>query len=680
MRLENPGSQGRYAAGMTVEVKTKLTLDDHASASTARLKESFEDLRTSTEKAQEGFSAMSLVVHEYVVEKFREGIATAKEFGASIVEAAAHGQDVEQRLAGMTTVVQGIPWDEAAEGATRFFDGIQEMSERVGQPIDDIEAGFNRLVEIRGATPQGLIEAREQVEQMANVARVVGGNVEGWVGQFAFAEEGALKVKSQMYQLLEPTGIFEHKSGKVTEWWSKLSEGSRAELLATGLERLSNSMAAAPPTFNTSVNQLKNIWDQVEENLGTPIAEGLQPQIEKLSHWLKQSDGDFEHYARMLGDKVGEWVKEAADTVKEGLDFIQEHEHEIAQDIKDAWAFAKQVMDFIVQHKEVLAAVAVGRSELGKGAISAATGLAGAVMKNAPTEIGGAAVTSFTGGALAFGALTAAVVSSTIALQQWDDLMSRTGGGKSDDERSFDAIKKRLKEMIQAPDLAGWNDQQLQQFDHMRANLVRLADEIGEDARAAGELGDQAWAAHNAVRRMTQPVDEAAESLRQMAAADAAFKAASGSGGPSMLGENEKDWAAQDTAIAAIADGFSQASAAHNQAVQQYVANLLAGDVSLQTAFLQSANMSAEGFNNLADMLAGSAKEFAEKLRGKAALAGNGAKEVKPVVNFNGGQSFKIQQDFRDQDPDRIAVIFQHDVLKSAERRLQAVTSTPFSA
>ncbi len=646
---------------MTVEVKTKLTLDDNASSATHALKSSFEDLHKSAEKAREGFSAMSLVMTEFATEKVREGISQVKEFGASIVEAASHGQDVEQRMAGLAIAVQHVPWSEAKSSAESYFATLQDLSVDSMQGIDDIEAGFNRLVEIRGATPQGLVEAREQIEQMANMARVLGGSVEGWAGQFAFAEEGALKVKSQMYQLLEPTGIFEHKSGKVTEWWSKLSEESRGDLLAQGLTKLSDSMKAAPPTFNNAVTQLKNVWDQVEENLGGPVIGALQPQIQKLSHWLNQSGDDFEKYAHQLGDKVGEWVQEAADTVKSGFEFIQEHEAEIGADIKEAWAFAKSVMEFIVQHKEVLAAVAVGRSELGKGAIGAASGVAGMVMKNAPTSIGGMEVSAFTGGAAALGAMTAAVVSVTWAISEWDDLMKRTEGGKSDDARSYDAIQRRMKEMIKAPELGEWDQKSIAQFDHMRENLVHLAEAIGADSRAAGDLAEQAWEAHHAVRGMTEPIDRAAEALRGIA----------GAGG-------DKDWSAQDTAVAAIADGFSAASQAHNAGVQQYVANMLAGDAALQNAFLQSANLSAEGFNNLADMLSGSAKEFADKLRQKAGLAGGGAKEVKPVVNFNGGQSFKIQQDFRDQDPDRIAVLFNQGILKSAERRLQATTSTPF--
>lgn len=652
---------------MTVEVKAKLTLDDTASAATAHLKQGFEELHEQAEKTQEGLTAMKLVLTELATHALEVGIEKAKEFGEGLIEAASHGEQVTQRIAGMTAAVQGVDWDEAKDSATSYFEKVQDIAIETRQPIEDVEAGYARLVEIQGATPAGLQKSLDQTREMAKVANVLGTSVETIGGQFAFMEEGALKVKSQMFQLLQPTGIFEHSTGKVSEWWSKLTNESRADLLAQGLEKLSGRMEQAAPTFKDTVTQLDNVWDTVKERLGDALIGPLQPQIQKLEKALSGSSKEFDHYAEELGTHVGEWVQEAADTVQSGFKFIEEHEAEIGADIKEAWQFAKEVMEFIIAHKEVLAALAVGKtvagSELGKGAFNAVSGAAGLV-KNAgaaSSEAGGAFGAAALGGtAVAAVAFTAAIGASILALQQWDQLMAVTGGGKSETQFNFEAVQTRIQQMIDAPDASSWGKQQQEQFDHMRENLVHLSEELGQDGRAAGELADRAYAAHHALREMVAPIDKAAEALAQMSQGA------------------DKDWSQQDAAVAAISDGFSNAATAHNVAAQQYVANLLAGSTSLQTAFLQSSNMSAEGFNSLADMLQGSAKEFAEQLRVKAGLVGGAAKEVKPTVNFNGGQSFKIQQDFRDQDPDRIAVLFRQDVLKSAERRLQATTSNAF--
>lgn len=650
---------------MTVEVKTKLTLDDNASAALDHVKQGFQGAHESAEKAKEGFSAVNLVLTEMAAHILERGIEKVKEFGGELVEAASHGQQVEQRLAGMTAAVQGVDWKTAREGAVDYFQDVQNIAVRTMQPIDDVEAGFNRLVEIQGATPQGLTKARKEIEEMATVARVLGTSVETIGGQFAFMEEGTLKVKSQMYQLLQPTGIFQHGTMKATEYWQKLNNEQRADLLSVGLEKLAGSMQKATPTFKDSVNQLRNVWDEVEENFGGQVIQALEPQIQRLSHYINSSNVDLKHWAETIGDTVGPMVVDAGNAVKDGFEFLKDHQLEIADDIKEAWAFAKETMQFIIAHKEVLAAVAIGRSELGKGAANAAVGGFGLLSKagagmaagigvEAEAGLAGAAVSA----TLALGVLAAAVGSVALAVDQWDKLMAVTGGDKSEDQMDFAAVQKRFQEMIKAPDMSQWGSGELEHFDHMRENLVSLAEKVGESGRAANELAEAAYEAHHSSEELIRPFKQAAEQFDALAISTGQLD----SGG----------------AVEKISEGFSAASAAHNQAAQQYIANILSGDSALQTAFLNSSDLTAEGYAQLAAMVSDSAQEFKDKLMGLAGGAGKAAKEVKPVVNFSGGQTFKINQDFRDQDPDRIALVFRNDVLKSATNRVQAVTSTPF--
>ena len=652
---------------MTVEVKTKLTLDDNASASLDHLKQGFQETSEHAEKAKEGFSAVNLVLTEMAAHVLERGIEKVKEFGGELIEAASHGQQVEQRLAGMTAAVQGVDWKTAREGAVDYFQDVQNIAVRTMQPIDDVEAGFNRLVEIQGATPQGLTKARKEIEEMAQVARVLGTSVETIGGQFAFMEEGTLKVKSQMFQLLQPTGIFQHGTMKATEYWQKLNNEQRADLLSVGLEKLAGSMQKATPTFKDSVNQLKNVWDEVEENFGGEVIKAVEPQIERLSKYINSSNVDLKHWAETIGDTVGPMVVDAGNAVKDGFEWLKDHQLEIADDIRQAWAFAREVMGFIIDHKEVLAAVAIGRSELGRGVASAAVGSFGTLSKagagmaagigvEAEAGLAGAAVSA----TLALGVLAAAVGSVALAIDQWDQLMAVTGGGKSEDQMDFAAVQKRFQEMIKAPDMSQWGAGELEKFDHMRANLISLADKVGESGRAANDLAEAAYEAHHSSEELIRPFKQAAEQFDALAISTGQLD----SGG----------------AVEKISEGFSAAGAAHNQAAQQYIANILSGDAALQAAFLNSSDLTAEGYASLASMVSDSAAEFKDKLLGLAGAAGKATKEVKPVVNFSGGQSFRIEQSFRDQDPDRIAIVFRNDILKAATNRIQAVTSTPFGA
>ena len=48
------------------------------------------------------------------------------------------------------------------------------------------------------------------------------------------------------------------------------------------------------------------------------------------------------------------------------------------------------------------------------------------------------------------------------------------------------------------------------------------------------------------------------------------------------------------------------------------------------------------------------------------------------VVQDFRGSTFNLKQDFRDQDPDRVAVAFQDDIGNAAVSRLQSRFASPF--
>jgi hypothetical protein len=71
-------------------------------------------------------------------------------------------------------------------------------------------------------------------------------------------------------------------------------------------------------------------------------------------------------------------------------------------------------------------------------------------------------------------------------------------------------------------------------------------------------------------------------------------------------------------------------------------------------------------------------RNFRERLLAKAAREADSMGGRNQNNIFNGGQVFNIKQDFRDQDPDRVAVVFQRDISRAAENRLMARTVPAF--
>lgn len=138
------------------------------------------------------------------------------------------------------------------------------------------------------------------------------------------------------------------------------------------------------------------------------------------------------------------------------------------------------------------------------------------------------------------------------------------------------------------------------------------------------------------------------------------------------------DAAAVTGDIATVAAAYNQAGTMHHEAMQKYIATAIAGNQGLIDALTAGGTQLIEGgFAPLMKMiedakggniLSGLKSAMSPKLDLKSAGAN---------VNFN-HNVFQIKQDFRKDDPDKIALIFRRDVVRNAVNRVQARTSTPF--
>lgn len=122
---------------------------------------------------------------------------------------------------------------------------------------------------------------------------------------------------------------------------------------------------------------------------------------------------------------------------------------------------------------------------------------------------------------------------------------------------------------------------------------------------------------------------------------------------------------------------YNQAKLAHDDAAIKYAMGILKSSKELQIAIGGSSDMIEGGLNDFTWTL----KKF-----GLGQLAGlmpqlrkEDLKQAGTGITMNGGQTFNIKQDFRDQDPDRVAIVFREDLMRAAFARGTAKTSGPFA-
>lgn len=648
-------------------VRTKLVVDDAGAASTLNgLRSQFASLSGARDHTQKGFQWLSNTLSTMAGVHLPNVARRMYDFASSMLTAAAQADAGDQALAGMIATMQDATWGQAREQAEAIGDELDALAMKSGQAMDDLGAAFQSMVEIGGATTEAIAESKRQLAQMATVANVLGKPTAMIAQEFSFMGDGIVRTRGNLFQLLKTTGIFGDNVKKAAGYWAAITQEDRARLLSAGLEQVSGKLAKATPIYSDLLQQLKNAAQIAKEKMGEPLMRALVPEMKRLVTWIDASRGSLEAYAKSMSRDVAKWVQAAAREIQFAWRWVLSHQEEIKKAIVEAWTFAKGVIEFAIRNKEVLALALGARAVAGSGGVAAAAGGAKKVydMGAAGTTVGGMGMAGAAGGAAALGAFAAALGGVALAAWQGSKLMSELSADQKAD------VTARLEYFQQAlesgrTDFRQWSAAAEEHFDHVKARFMAEADLIGLSRRQAEEMANSVRDQYEANRAM---VANAERSAQQLAA----------------LQEQQNgmvDVEQQDALIAAIVGQYQAAVDAQNTGASAYIASLVSKSATLQEAFLASADMTSEGFNLLAETVQGDAVEFAEKLRNLATGARareQAATARTPRVAFNGGQTFKIQQDFRDQDPDRIAVVFQRDILAAAERRYQSSFTSPF--
>jgi hypothetical protein len=134
---------------------------------------------------------------------------------------------------------------------------------------------------------------------------------------------------------------------------------------------------------------------------------------------------------------------------------------------------------------------------------------------------------------------------------------------------------------------------------------------------------------------------------------------------------------------------FDEVSAMINEAVnnnqvssQAYYVSLIAASDTAMHALQTGAIHVNEGMDALIKSVGDKSPEVAEAFKqAMVRLQGGAIKDIagKGALNFNMyGTHIHIQQDFKNEDPDRIVLIMRRDIMQSATARVQARTQSPF--
>jgi hypothetical protein len=602
------------------------------------------------------------------------GIDGIKSFVGSIYDAAkAEGAEVKQ-LANVLAMNDraGKSFKELRADASQLHEQLEEIGIAAGQDSGALTDAFE---DISSRSNKSTGEVTRLVEQMASAGRVVKGGMGALSEAFGMIEAGAIRPRNPIVQLIAQTGVLSGNAKKVAKDLQAMKPEDAIKVGEEAIRRMADKTKDLKMGFGENLQSIKNIRDNLLEAAGGPLLDSLKKPMTDLRNYFAGHREEMQHYAEVLGTKVGEWVTAAADKVREGFAYLESHGDEIKAALTEAWDHAKKVVEFIIAHKKEIAVglaahAAVGAApaalgagkqaldflkylgtaevaapqvfKLGEGMAEVGRSSASLIAQNLHGKLGEIA-TGAKAAAIGLGAATAAFAAVYLAVEQWIKMMDEIND-------QADTKQKGMKTLM---DLA--NQGQSDQLD----NAISTARMLG--------TYDEAFLKN--VEQLAANTD----SLNETVSAKVA----------NMLNSTAEGLADGSVGVTdevgTIVDAYNFAAGMHNAAAQQMAAQFL-----LDTGFTKETLVSGGyelqgGFEQFQSIFGDAVGKTADQL--KHFMGGDGAGAFKPPaanVHIGGGNTFNIKQDFRDQDPDRIALVFRRDIVRAAEARHQSRLGAAF--
>lgn len=554
-----------------------------------------------------------------IADGFQVAASMAAQLGHAAMEAAAEEEAQLRSLSGSLMMLTGgkRAFHEIREYAEDIHSEFEGTGRAIGVSSEAIEDAYRGMAE-RGL---GSERSKQLALEMANVGKIVRGGIEGISQGFAMMELGMVRAKNPLVQLIAMTGTLHGNAKAVAQQLQKMPLEKQLKLAEEAIQKQSGMMEKggvfAVPTLGQLRESFSGFREMFLETMGGPMLDKLVPKLDMLKNWLVEHTGAIEDYARQLGEQFGQFIDFGSDAIYGVFMTVKENWPAIKQIGKDLGAPFMEAWKYAVEHKtEIIGALSSAADSFVHATKSMidAGKTVGNDIESTLRKLGAA-------GSMVFGGPVGSIMHSMML--------------SHDQEGARQALHAAAVNPMVAPT----------QFGNLDLAFRKAATEAGASLEEINRT----------TAEMTRLRDSTASSVKYLASA------------------------AQQEDVERIAQAYNLAHDQNNKGMQQYVASLVAGSEGLAIALMSSNVELKGGFDDFADMVAEKSEKIGKVLK---AYAGERLKDIAgkggPLIGMYGGQTFNIKQDFRDQDPDRVVMMFRQDLVKGAMSRVQARTASPF--
>lgn len=610
------------------EVGVKLVLNSNAEAEAKHIASGLKTIDAGAKKVSDGFKTKLLGgmkgIGGFAMGASAAAIAAAAAGGAALVGLGKHSmesfQAADEELRGIAGTLMTIDQNaNAFEDLHEYADDVKNVLEDIG-----IEAGvaddktakaFNNIIEHGGKTVE---ETQELVKEMALAGKVIPGGLDAISSGYEQIQLGMVRAKNPLVQLISATGTLKGNAKSVAKEMQKMSPEEQMKLAEKAVAKFSEKMKDVPLTLAQMGEGIDIVKGNVFEAAGKPILEQVEKGLAPIHKWIVANQQTLYELGDRFGAGIGKGVEVAA---KFG---------------EQAWMVAGKLWE---QMKSV------GDSLLGP-----AQDVFGYIYDNADTfaKTFGDVLKEITEVSLNLVKTFADIRNDILGIAK---SIGKSGllGGEIQSFIGQEEQRLQTKDMQKSVNgLASGASMSDAEFNQRRAKYLESAESSGMSVADAAADFDKAYRnAYEQHRKTLADVSGAEE-------------------------------AAMNDDAKKFAQIFEVAAKTHDEGAMQYVARFLEGNISMQNAIAKEGPaIFANGMGAFMDTLkAMGDKDIAAYLKDR--MKPNLGKPSKSSItqNFNG--NINVKQDFRDQDPDRVAVTFKRELGKMGSSRLQSRLASPF--
>lgn len=608
------------------EVGVKLVLNSNAQAEAAHIAGGLKKIDGDAKKTAEGWKGKLLggakAIGGFALSASAAAAAAALAAGGAVlglghksVEAFSEADEAIRGIAGtLMTVDQNA---NAFEDLYELGDDVKGAMEEVG-----IEAGVSAdktVSAFNNIIEHGgktVEETQELVREMALAGKVIPGGLDAIAMGYEQIQMGMVRARNPLVQLISATGTLKGNAKDVAKQMQKMSPEEQMKLAEKAVAKFSGKMKEVPLTLaQMKTGVFDIVGGNIFENAGKPILDQMTKAFAPVHKWITGHEDDLYELGARFGEGLGKAVEVGARFAEEAWKVANSLWDEAQKTFDAMFGPGMDLFTYIYENKDAWAQTF------------------GDILKLV-LQTGMFLARTFAGIRVNVLGMLKAIGKSGIF---GEDLAKFVGQeeqrGQAQDLRKAIMAKGGLSN---------------EEFDKRRAAYLESARSSGMNVEDASSDFDKQY--RNAMDTHLKTMQEV-EGARDAVLVDDAKK---------------------------YAQMFDLAAKQGDKAAMEYVAKFLEGNVSMQNAIAKEGPaIFANGVGTLLDTLKGIGdKDIAAYLKDK--MKPNLGKPSKTSItqNFNG--NIAVKQDFRDQDPDRVAIVFKRELGKIGSSRLQSRLASPF--